>query len=259
MPQHVDNHERWLVSYADFITLLFALFVVMYATTFANMSNVGKLSRSILEAFNLPVSTADSDPNSGEMGNLISAQGGPEESSVRIPLRPPEIPAEIVEVSRRLEASMGELAVADGVRLRRTDLWMEVDIPSDMVFPSGSRVLLNDAIPILDRIAAGLQGMVNDVVVQAHTDDQFIDNGLFVSNWELSTARAAALVRFFVEAGIAPERLAATGFAGYRPVADNATPEGRRRNQRLVLRIPATSVTNARVVEEQDGGAAAGG
>jgi chemotaxis protein MotB len=268
MPQHVDNHERWLVSYADFITLLFALFVVMYATSLANVSTVGVLTTSILEAFNLPNTIATIDPESAEIGDLISAEDGPAEATIQVPLRlplealgtgePMPIPPEIAAISERVEGSLGELEVAEDVGVRRTSLWVEIEIPSDMVFPSGSRVLLNDAIPVLDRIAAGLRGIDNRVGVQAHTDDQFIDNGLFVSNWELSAARASAVVRYLIQGGIAPERLSATGFAGFRPIADNGTEEGRRENQRLVLRIPALSVSKTRALEEQAQGSAGG-
>ena len=252
MPQHVDNHERWLVSYADFITLLFALFVVMYSTTLANVSSVGVLTTSVLEAFNLPVTISSTDPDAVDLSDVINAELIVEEPTIQIPLRLPfevlgsgepiEIPPEIAAIAERVETSLGEFAVADSVGLRRTNLWVEIDVPSERMFPSGSRVFLNTATPILDRIAAALRTIDNPVSVQAHTDDQFIDNGLFVSNWELSTARAAAVVRYFIGAGVAPERLSATGFAGYRPIADNATAEGRRDNQRLVLRIPALNV-----------------
>ncbi len=268
MPQHVDNHERWLVSYADFITLLFALFVVMYASSLSNVSTVGVLTTSILEAFNLPNTIATVDPESAEIGDLIRAEDGPAAATVQVPLRlplealgtgePMPIPPEIAAISERVEGSMGELAVAEDVGVRRTNLWVEIDIPSEMVFPSGSRVLLNDAIPVLDRIVDGLRGIDNRIGVQAHTDDQFIDNGLFVSNWELSTARASAVVRYFIQAGIAPERLSATGFAGYRPIADNGTEEGRRENQRLVLRIPALSVAASSLTEGQRPGGGSG-
>ncbi len=263
MPEHVDNHERWLVSYADFITLLFALFVVMYSTSQARKGGFGELSDSILEAFNLPITVVSLDQQPEDMADLIEARDDVIEPSVLIPLRPlpdelgtegPEaMDADVDTVASAFEASVGELAVADDVRIRRTDLFVEIDIPDSMIFPSGSRVLLNDAVPLLERLAEGLAAIPNKVGVQVHTDSQFIDNGLFESNWELTTSRAAVVARALVGLGVDPARISATGFAEFRPVANNATEEGRALNRRIVLRIPALRVSAARTLQESIG------
>ncbi|MEM9758528.1 MAG: flagellar motor protein MotB [Pseudomonadota bacterium] len=263
MPEHVDNHERWLVSYADFITLLFALFVVMYSTTQARKEGVDALSDAILEAFNLPVTIVSQEQEPEELADLIASRKDEMDPSELVPLRPPpdelgtEGPeaaaADVDTVADALEASVGELAVADEVNIRRTNLFVEIDIPAGMIFPSGSRVLLNDAVPLLQSLAEGLAAIPNRVGVQVHTDSQFIDNGLFESNWELTTGRAAVLARELVDLGLDPARISATGFAEFRPVADNSTDEGRASNRRIVLRIPALRVSSARTLQENLG------
>ncbi len=263
MPEHVDNHERWLVSYADFITLLFALFVVMYSTSQARKGGFGELSDSILEAFNLPITVVSLDQQPEDIADLIEARDDVTEPSVLIPLRPlpdelgtegPEAAdADVDTVASAFEASVGELAIADDVRIRRTDLFVEIDIPASMIFPSGSRVLLNDAVPLLESLAAGLAAIPNKVGVQVHTDSQFIDNGLFESNWELTTSRAAVVARALVGLGVDPARISATGFAEFRPVANNETEEGRALNRRIVMRIPALRVSAARALQESIG------
>jgi chemotaxis protein MotB len=113
--------------------------------------------------------------------------------------------------------------------------WVEIKIPTRMLFPSGSQALLSDAVPMLRALAETLREIPNELVVQGHSDNRPIRNGRFPSNWELSSARAAAVARVFEEEGIDPARLSAVGFSSSRPVADNDSEEGRTENRRVVV------------------------
>jgi chemotaxis protein MotB len=243
IPEQADNHERWMVSYADFITLLFAVFVVMYSTALSEGAKFGgaqyqSLSASILQALNLPQpAEAAQQPDITQESEAAARSA---EDGIRVPLRRLEDrSASIDAIIDTLGDSLGQLAVASGLDIRRRDPFVEISIPSRMIFPAGSQVLLANALPLLRTVAAGLREMPNDVAITAHTDSLFIDDGVFPSNWELTTARAALIARVFIEEGIDPQRLSATGFAGYRPVASNDSAEGRERNRRIVLRVSA--------------------
>jgi chemotaxis protein MotB len=251
-PEPIDNHERWLISYADFITLLFAFFVVMYSTSAVNVGSFRVLSDSIVRAFGLPGVTFapdrldGSESLSADQGSAVSPEGA------RVPLQAAanqeaataavqtgEIQAreEINGVATALQAAVGDLVAPEGLAISANSKWLEIKIPARMLFPSGSRSLLASSIPLLQRLAETLATLPNELVVQGHTDDQPIRNGQFPSNWELSTARAAAVARVFEEEGIDPARLSAVGFGPNRPVAANDSEEGRAENRRVVVLV----------------------
>lgn len=256
LPETVDNHERWLISYADFITLLFAFFVVMYSTSAVNYGNFRVLSDSIVAAFTNP--RASLDPiQDGELVrspvDMVTTIDSVSERPVKVPFRlsesegadsraagaagpiAPAADAQLDSVAQTLEEELQDFAIQDKVRVRRESDWLEIEIRDDLLFPVGSRVLLNSAVPVLAALADRLRDMPNEINVEGFTDNQPIRNGLFPSNWELSAARATAVVRALEREGIDPVRLSATGYGEHRPVGDNATEEGRAQNRRVVL------------------------
>jgi chemotaxis protein MotB len=256
LPETVDNHERWLISYADFITLLFAFFVVMYSTSAVNYGDFRVLSDSIVAAFINP--RASLDPiQEGELVrspvDMVTTIDSVAEKPVTIPLRlsendgadssapgvaGPVAPAgqgQLTAMAEDMQQEMQDFAVQDRVRVRRESDWVEIEIRDDLLFPVGSRVLLNSAVPVLAALAAKLREIPNEINVEGFTDNQPIRNGLFPSNWELSAARATAVVRALEREGVDPARLSATGYGENRPVGDNATEEGRAQNRRVVL------------------------
>lgn len=258
-PESIDNHERWLVSYADFITLLFAFFVVMYSTSAVNVGDFRVLSDSIVQAFGLPGVSYDPSRPDGD-GTLSSRLGIPMAREIDEPTGIPlksagntdELTAsagdvssteEIAGVEMALQSSVGDLIAPDRFAVTGNDKWLEIKIPARMLFPSGSRSLLASSIPMLQRLADTLIGLPNEVVVQGHTDDQPIRNGQFPSNWELSTSRAAAVARVFEEEGVDPSRLSAVGFGPNRPIADNASEEGQAENRRVVVLVRSSLLT----------------
>ena len=249
-----ENHERWLISYADFITLLFAFFVVMYSTSSLTRGDFRVLSDSIVRAFGLPgVSFIETRPGGEGVQTTLLGVPGEQGAAARAPLlaaanAPPDPAArrgdtqaepDPEEVRAALKSSLGDLVAPDRIRATSDGSFVELSIPASLLYPSGSRALLNDAGPLLARLAEVLEALPNEVVVEGHTDNLPIRNGLFDSNWDLSTARAVAVVRRLEAGGIAPSRLSAVGYGSHRPVADNATEEGRSANRRVVLRIRA--------------------
>lgn len=252
LPEFTDNHERWLISYADFITLLFAFFVVMYSTSAANKGSFQTLSNSIVRAFGLPgIAFETSRP--GDTGTEAIPLGHLNQSALDERARVPLLlagndaqaaaslgdpnTATAADVEQVLQSSLGDLVAPDRLTLSDDSRWFEIRLPASVLFPTGSRALLSEALPLLDRVAQSLAGIPNEVIVQGHTDNQPIRNGLFPSNWELSTARAAAVVRVLEAAGVAGERLSAQGYGATRPIADNGSEEGRVENRRVMLLI----------------------
>lgn len=243
-----ENHERWLVSYADFITLLFAFFVVMYAISSVNEGKYRVLSDSIASAFrNIPGDTA------GAMVQINPTAPMP----VTIPIRKPQVAnikadpvreqnrellrnkaKEILEVLSPL-VEQGHVRVTEGAQ------GITVEINASALFDSGEARLQPPALRALTAVGQILATTDFPVTVEGHTDNAPINTPLFPSNWELSGARAASVVRLFIETGVDPRRLTATGYAEMRPVADNATAEGRQRNRRVAINMEARTPDNA--------------
>ena len=261
-----ENHERWLVSYADFITLLFAFFVVMYSVSSVNEGKYRVLSDSIVAAFRDPARSLDPIQVGELMRTPVPVQDSMQREKLLIqpidlPFKPirrtePESPdaGELDQASKELadsiEQAMADL-VDDGlIQVRRDKRWIEVEIKTSILFPSGSAGLAPGAEPVLSRLAEKLRPLDNIIHVEGFTDNVPIRTSAFPSNWELSAARAASVVHLFTRMGVDPRRMAAIGYGEYRPVADNATPEGRARNRRVVLVI--MSGADARVQAGRD-------
>jgi chemotaxis protein MotB len=274
-----ENHERWLVSYADFITLLFAFFVVMYSISSVNEGKYRVLSDSIVAAFRDPARSLAPI----QVGNLLRSPV-PSESILdhnkpiieifRVPLpndpgeqaddresRPEprtmqdetgaeELDEAAQQLADSIEDAMAEL-VDDGlIDVRRDKRWIEVEIKSSVLFESGSAELSEKSVPVLRKLAQKIEPLDNVIHVEGFTDNIPISNFEYVSNWELSASRAAGVVHLFTRLGIDPQRMAAIGYGEFRPVASNATPAGRATNRRVVLVIMSGS--DARISQRMD-------
>jgi chemotaxis protein MotB len=234
------NHERWLVSYADFITLLFAFFVVMFAVSQVDGQKVGRFTESFKQAVGMP-------PLGGGIGEgvlpgakdfVVSPPHGANEEAV---------PAEVEAVERKLKESNADGPFA-GVKVIRRRNEIVLRLPEDLLYPSGSDTLKEPAVRALRAIAEKIRDLNVEVRVEGHTDNVPIHTLRFRSNWDLSTARATAVIEVLAGDGqIAPSRLAAAGYGEFHPIASNATPEERRANRRvdLVLSVAVVSGTQA--------------
>ena len=239
-PEEHVNLERWLVSYADFITLLFAFFVVMYAISSVNEGKYRVLSDTLTEVFQ----TRPSSPTPIEFDNALSNQPRLSEDPDFIDLPVPESDdiltpdnPELDTLSEEISKMVQPLIDDDLINIKKTDFWLEIDIKSSILFKSGDSKLSEDAEDILATIAALIKEYPNDVQVEGFTDNVPINTTKFPSNWELSSSRAASVVHLFEEEGVAPKRLQAIGYGEHRPKADNNTAQGRNANRRVNLVI----------------------
>jgi chemotaxis protein MotB len=252
-PEEHENHERWLVSYADFITLLFAFFVVMYSISSVNEGKYRVLSDSITAAFDpaqqgLPIkldspvrppiidrALLTQGANTISMsGSYPSVSGGVQASK--------EDKENLRKITSRVESGLSPLIDDKVVKLKKNDLWIEIEIKSSILFPSGSAVLQAKARPVLRDVAKILSDFENQIQVEGFTDNVPIDTEAFPSNWELSAARAASVVHLFSSAGVKPSRLSAVGYGEYKPIASNDTAQGRRKNRRVNIIVLSDAI-----------------
>ncbi len=248
--EHV-NHERWLVSYADFITLLFAFFVVLYASSQVDKRKVGKLALSIQVAFQelgvfetsntmIPLSDSESIPFS-QIQVVENAERTSDLTRFVQPMKgklSPAISAPMKDVEAQLQKALAPEIQHKVVDIKSRREGLIVSLREIGFYLSGSATLRPSSKDAIDRLAAVLKTRTESLRIEGHTDNVPIHNGRFESNWELSTSRASELIKVFVEHyGFDPERLSAAGYAEYRPVASNDTADGRARNRRVDIVI----------------------
>lgn len=231
-----ENHERWLVSYADFITLLFAFFVVMYAISSVNEGKYRILSDSLTSAFR---NVTPSSVNPIQVGQPTVTQIVRPASAVEVK------PAETAEARKMqlmasdLKGSLGNMIDQGKVRVTHSKRGIAIEINDSILFDPARADLQPGSAQVLLAVAEMVKRTDNLIQVEGHTDNQPIRSPQFASNWELSSARAASVVRLFAEAGVAPQRMVVLGYSEFRPVEPNDTPERRARNRRVTLNILA--------------------
>jgi len=224
-----ENHERWLVSYADFITLLFAFFVVMYSVSAVNVGKFRTVSESIRAALNPVVST----PQSSLAFNIGQS---------RPSLKVPEVPGTKETPVRRLRELLRVMQPAAQFALihmlEKIDGDIVISIPDQVLFNNGEAAIRTEALPFLQGLAAIMLELDRHVLVEGHTDNVPIRTAQFPSNWELSAARAVIVVRVLSELyGVPGTHLAASGYADTRPLTANLSPEQRAKNRRVEVII----------------------
>ena len=269
------NHEAWAIPYGDLVTLLLAFFVVMYSISSVNEGTYRVLSDSLSAAFRgaprslEPIQVGDPSPPVTEQAridsvprslrdpsilqrpedfleDLFSEQLGVEAGRQLWPLPEAEsVRARNVEEGLQMMAdqvrdALGDLIADDRVKVRENPLWLEIELQTDILFPIGVADFSEDARPILQQLADIMTPFPNPIRVEGHTDNVPIATVRFPSNWELSAARAASVVRLFENQGIDAIRLAAIGLGEHRPIASNDSAQGRNQNRRVMIVVMAT-------------------
>jgi chemotaxis protein MotB len=243
------SHDRWLLSYSDFITLLFAFFVVLFASAYRDNQAIRKLSRAIHNGFQtLGAYRAD---ESGSGGPYASLAADEDTNSSRIQNdQDTHNPAtagaatDMIKLKQQLEAAMGKELANHEMDLRVTPEGFVISLRELGFFNSGQADLIPGAGAKIVTIARILARPGLEIRVNGHSDDQPIHTAQFASNWELSTARAMSVLRLLVnDGGFDPTRISAAGFGEYRPAGDNSTPEGRRKNRRVDLVVLQSRVS----------------
>lgn len=242
------NSERWLISYGDFVTLLFALFVVLFSSSQVDKRKVGMLAEAIQVAFqqlgifkasNTHIALSRTNPMPFSQVQMVENVARTTTLS-RVVASPSGVPHPInalwhvAKIRQELENALAPQLRHHDVRLYTNKEGLVISLEEVGFFASGSAVVKPEGIPTLAKIAGILAHVPEDIRVEGHTDNVPIHNKQFASNWELSTARATEVLNLLITRfGILPSRLSAAGYAEFHPVASNATPAGRAMNRRV--------------------------
>jgi chemotaxis protein MotB len=243
-----DNEERWLLTYADMITLLMALFMVMFSIANVNKAKLDSLSQSLQEAFSGKILPG---------GKSIQQSGANEKPQRPSPTPPiPAITPLVAQVSQKESSAQAQQEQDDFARIKRdvdryakahglsaklqstiTQRGLVIRLLTDKVlFDSGQAVLKPQAGPLLAQVSHLVRlAPGHDVMVEGHTDSVPIRGSVYPTNWELSTARASRVVRALVQDGARTMRMGASGYAALHPISSNTTPAGRSRNRRVEI------------------------
>lgn len=254
------NQERWLISYADFITLLFAFFVVMYSISQVNDSKYRVLSDTFVEAFNQPANTQkNSEPQENvspsttiitpiDMGKTTVTETAPPDVAEPVtPDEPIKTSDELAQISDLVTEKFTQLINDQMIQVSSNELWLQIELKDSILFSSGSADTSEQAQKIFDEIAGILKSYSNPVQVEGFTDNIPIKSVKYPTNWELSTARASAIVKYLAGKGVAPERLSAVGYGEYQPVAANDTEQGRAQNRRVTIMVAKRKMDRPKV------------
>jgi chemotaxis protein MotB len=276
------NHEAWAIPYGDLVTLLLAFFVVMYAISSVNAGKYRVLSDSLFAAFRGaprtmdPIQVGEKPNGSGaEIDASIvqsTLQGQQRSSLAPVPVQGGNQQAGASPIANHLSGAgaaaaaalqrladevtraMDDLVKQNLVVVRRSEFWIEVEIKTDILYPSGSAHLAPYAVDVIQRLGGALAPFPNPIRVEGHTDNKPISTVAFYSNWELSAARAGSVVRVLQAQGVGPERLAVIGYGDTRPVQPNDTEPGRNANRRVVVVILSTELQRQKSPADQPGG-----
>jgi len=273
--RHEDhlNHEAWAIPYGDLVTLLLAFFVVMYAISSVNEGKYRVLSDSLFAAFRgsprtmQPVQVGEKQVGSGAdvkttLVEQAMLEGQPRSMLAPVPVKtgmpdPKQAEAALInarqsarakalqQVADQVARAMDDLVKANLVTVRRTDFWIEVEIKTDILFPSGTAQLQTSAVGVIEKLGEALAPFPNAIRVEGHTDNRPIKTVAFISNWELSAARAGSVVRVLASKGVEPGRLAVIGYGDNRPTQPNDTADGRNANRRVVVVILSADTSAA--------------
>ncbi len=222
-PEHVD-HERWLISYADFITLLFAFFVVMFAVSQVDSKRLGRFTQAFSRALGLTVVPL--------AGASMFAGGQVPDDSVKGPGTQPSV-EEIEKLRDDLNKMIETTEALRGMQLieRRHELVLR--LPEAVLFDTGAAQVKSASLSTLTVLTRELAPRKLDVRIEGHTDNRPMSTGRYRTNWELSTARSSAVLIVMVAAGLPKEHVSVAGYSEHRPVASNDTDEGRKQNRRV--------------------------
>jgi len=279
--KHEDhpNHEAWVIPYADLLTLLLALFVVLYAMSSVNTTKYRALAQAISSAFNGSRSVIQPVTPNAPQSSMPVPTNKPAPiprtplAQILLPVQSQHIttpdPAQAASPDNKNEKLSDEQQNLERIRsevehalqplinkglvvVRRTPNWLEIEIRTDILFPSGVATLSPSANDVLTSLGKILAPFANPLRVEGYTDDVPIDTTVYPSNWELSAARAASVARLFAIHGVDPERLGIVGWGQYRPTADNTSEDGRNRNRRVLVVVLSDKAAPRRFYTNSD-------
>jgi chemotaxis protein MotB len=211
-----DNTDRWVVSYADFITLLFAFFTTMYAISHVDVGKLEKFAGSMKSAFKAS--------GSGSAWQVIDGIS---------PASP-----DVIGIEKEFRKAINVLQAQEDITVRRDERGVIVSLSDSVLFDSGQADVKQSAMPALAAVTSVIRKIPNSIIIEGHTDSVPIKNSRYSSNWELSTARALSVLSYMLkDSSLSPERFSLAGYAEFRPLAPNETPGGRDKNRRVDIVI----------------------
>lgn len=226
-----ENTDRWLLTYADLITLLLGLFVILYTMSKVDNDRYSK----VVQAFG------------GMFGNTVETRNAPvimEPHSTPLAIENPVSEPEGIE--SRLRGALYEDVKANLVSISQDERGVVVHLAEELLFASGSAMLKGSSLTSMDLLASVLKTIPNDIRVEGHTDNVPINTPAFPSNWHLSVARAMNTGEYLMQQhGLKPERVTIVGYAEYKPLVPNTTPENRAKNRRVDIVIVSAKPTSS--------------
>lgn len=221
-----ENHERWLVSYADFITLLFAFFTSMYAISSVNEGKFRILSESLAIAFNPTLFTS------------TTMQEGPRFVKEQRSHMAEEFKDEATNNYQKIQAALKDLEKDKKLTLMVDEQRITIRISESMLFAPASDEIIGDGLSVIDEVAKALKDLPNNIRIEGHTDNIPVNTARFPSNWDLSSARAIKILKYFIDGHrYDPRKLSALGFGEFRPIDTNDTLTGRTKNRRVDIMV----------------------
>ena len=243
-----EHLDRWLVSYADYMTLIFALFVVLYSVALVNKDKYRAVIDGMTQAFSVMPPRSDgllegqgASLLNGEVSATSAVLDSARQDSPSIaPISGVPIKQDgttLATIDTQLQENMGSLVEAGVVKLTLDDNWLTIELSSGLLFGSGSAFMSTNAEPVLNTLSSILKPVDNYVRVRGYTDNQQINNEIFRSNWTLSAARAEAVLTALIAKGVAPQRLAYEAYGEFSPFTGNDSEQGRLQNRKVVVAI----------------------
>lgn len=228
-PEGHMNHERWLLSYSDFMTLLMILFVVLFAMSSVDQTKFKQLSESMSVAM-----------GGGKtiIGNESAASITDKSKQVNTDIKAESEESKLEKLKAQVDKYLDQNGMKESVNTQIDERGLVVSINDTLFFDSGRAEIKTDSEKKLIEIGKILNQLGNYMRIEGHTDNIPISNGQFSSNWQLSAARAANVTQLLIaNSGIQPQKLSAVGYGEYRPILDNSTEDGRARNRRVDIII----------------------
>lgn len=242
-PEHNTGADRYLITYADLITLLLGLFVILYAASQVDKTKFSELSAALAQYFN-PKTGKVLEKGEGELSGGKGVLPAPEFSR-------PE-PKSLGEVRSEIEQKLSQFLLQNKLTIKQNENSLTLILPEVLLFPSGKATILPESYPVLDSIALVLQQIPFDISVDGHTDIVPIRTFQYESNWHLSVDRALKVGYYLIQRGIPEKNVVIRGFGPERPVEDNSTPEGRSKNRRVEITITQQSAATAATIEGKE-------
>lgn len=249
--QEHDDHNRWLISYADFVTLLFAFFVVMYAISSVNEKKYGSFIDSLNVAFKtqptpLPAPDTTTEPPPKDMTNKTVV----DERTARLGEAQRKIQDRMLVLADSLKQVMATMISQEMVTVELTKRGVVINLSASSLFKTGDAALQPEVLVVLRQVAAVLNAENQPIEIEGHSDDVPINTPLFPSNWELSSARASSVVRMLIDSGVPAQRLSVVGLAANQPLVPNDSLANRAKNRRITITMLSPNVGRETDVNE---------